>query len=76
MSGSSYSHSQSDTYGRGVGGGRTRGCRGTAFVTDSVSGTVSTIDVKTRTKDPLLSRISTRALDWSRFTGKGEIGNF
>src|SRR5215211_496875 len=27
-------------------------CRATAFVTNSASGTVSTIDVKTRTKDP------------------------
>jgi hypothetical protein len=28
-------------------------CRATAFVTNAISGTVSTIDVKTRTKDPL-----------------------
>jgi YVTN family beta-propeller protein len=27
-------------------------CRGTAFVANGVSGTVSTIDVKTRTKHP------------------------
>jgi YVTN family beta-propeller protein len=43
----------------------------TAFVTNAGGGTVSTIDVKTRTKTPAISRSAPRRLGWrSRRTAR------